>query len=335
MSNDRRFALVTLVDSSGADEYYIRDVARRFTGFTEHFETIDVRRYRADENTAAVTLLDRFALFAAMYYEGVPYERLLEQLDGTPNLVLLTSDLHTWSLFPDLIRSEPDEQQSSPDDNEYGRMFEMFDRLNIGHLITSYDCPELEQINALRPELQTYVVDLHVDTSVFRDRREEKVYDVIVYGVTETPTYVFRHRVLRLLLESRQLRVLRLQPKHNRYDERVCGVGLARMINQSWLGLATVTDFSYLVGKYFEIPACNTAVLGDMNDQGAAIFGENYVHIDEEMTDGEILETVDGALDDREDLEQKTGHMYRVIHDGYTLADLEEKLGNVARRIAL
>jgi hypothetical protein len=51
-----------------------------------------------------VTILDCFAMFSAMFYDGAPYKQLLDQLAGTKNLVFMTSDLHYWSLFSDLIQ---------------------------------------------------------------------------------------------------------------------------------------------------------------------------------------------------------------------------------------
>jgi hypothetical protein len=331
---ESNFTLVTLVGESRADRYYVRHVMHTYRKFDKLFNVIDVRNYRSRENKAAVTILDRFAMFAAMFYDGVPYKQLLDQLASTKNLVFMTSDLHYWSLFPDLIERALSNPILAPTVNNYDRMFDMFDRLNIRHLITSYSCPELRQIEALRPDLQTYVIDLHVDPAIFKDRHERKKYDVIVYGSTLSPIYAFRHRVLQLLLEARRFRVLHLQPKDQLYNKQMCGAGLAQKINQSWMGLATVTEFNYLLGKYFEIPACRSVVLGDMNSQGAAIFGDHYVHIDDKMSDSAILKVVEDALSNRRRLRETADYMYRIIHDNYTLADNEQKLFEVATRIA-
>jgi hypothetical protein len=350
------FTLVTLVDESLADRFLHRHIWYTYRGFNRLFRVVDVRKYQASENAADVTILDRIAMFAVMYYDGVPYESLLERLAGTKNLVFMTSDLHSWSLLPQgikpgMLRPRLPFQlpkfvekllgkthlfapaQLTPADNQYDQLFEMLDRLNIRHLITNYECPELEQIRVVRPALQTYVIELHIDPAIFRDYGLPKVHDVIIYGSMLPSVYPFRHRVCRLLTESQWFNVLNVELKSPFYDREICGEGLAQKINQSWLGLATPSNFDYLVGRYFEIPACRTVVLGNMTRQGRAIFRDNYIHIDDQMTDRQILSVVAGALADRRRLEEYADEMYGVMHSRFTLAENERKLYEVASQI--
>jgi hypothetical protein len=328
------FTLITLVDACPSDRYFHRHILRTYSGFNSMFRPIDIRKYRACENTAEVTILDRFAMFAVMYYELFPLEELLKRLEGTKNLIFMTSDLHYWSILPDLITSDLVNHELSPDSNNYERLFEMFDQLNIRHLITCYDCPELRQIQSLRADLRTYVLNLHVDTNVFKDYGLNKTHDIIIYGSSLKSAYPFRHRLAQLLLESGKFDVLRIELNEGLYDPEKCGEGLARKINQSWLGLATVSAFDYLVGRYFEIPACRSVVLGDMNEQGRAIFGNHYVHVDETMSDAQILSVVERALGHRKWLQEQADCMYRVMHEQYTMVENERKLFQIARDIA-
>lgn len=328
------FSLITLIDPSPADNYYTHHVWRTYQSFDRLFRPVDLRKYVASENTAEVTILDRFAFFAAMYYEGVRYESLLERLAGTRNLVLMTSDLHSWAIFPELIDpSMLDLPRLDPSLNRYERLLEMFDKLNIRHLITNYDCPELRIIRMQRRSLCTHVIDLHIDPSSFRDYGLRKKYDLIIYGVHMPSAYPFRHRVCQLMLRSRRFKVLHLDVGDCLYNSAICGEGLARKINQSWLGLSTVSNFDYLVGKYFEIPACRSVVLGNMNEQGRAIFGDHYVHIDDGMMDCQILDVVAEALADRCRLQGYADRLYHVIHTKYTLEENERKLFEVARHV--
>lgn len=328
------FSLITLIDPTPADKYYTRHVLRTYQSFNRLFQPIDIRKYRAADNPAEVTILDRFAFFTALYYENVRIESLLEQLAGTRNLILMTSDLHCWSVLPDLIEScVVGHQRLDPSLNRYEPLFEIFDRLNIKHLITNYDCPELRQIQRRRPGLFTYVIELHIDPKTFRDYGLRKEYDLIIYGATAPTGYPFRHRVSQLMMKSRRFKVLHLHANNSLYDSSICGEGLARKINQSWLGLSTLSNFDYLVGKYFEIPACRSVVLGNMNDQGRAIFGNNYIHIDDSMTDSQILNVVQEALADRHKLQEYTDRMYDIIHKSYTLEENERKLFEVASHV--
>jgi hypothetical protein len=331
---NQRFSLITTVRPTKADKYFVRHIFRTYQGFDRSFRVVDIRDYRASDSQAEVTILDRFALFMALFYQRYSYKTLMKRLANTKNLVFMTSDLHYWSIFPDLITRDLVSSKLNPQSNDYNRLFEMFDRLNIRHLITCYDCPELRQIKLLRPDLKTYVINLHVDTNVFKDYGLSKKYDLIIYGSTERSTYPFRHRLAQLLIKSRKFKILKLELHEDLYDQANCGEGLARKINQSWLGLATVSNFDYLVGRYFEIPACRSMVLGDMNDQGRAIFGDGYVHVDERMSDAQIISVVEQALANRERLQDQADQMYRVVHTQHNMAENERKLFQVASEIA-
>lgn len=95
----------------------------------------------------------------------------------------MTSDLHYWSIFPHSIDPELlTRERLTPADNRYDELFEMCDRLDIHHLITTWECPELTQLQAERPSLHTYVINLHFDPAIFKDYGLRKTYDVIVYG---------------------------------------------------------------------------------------------------------------------------------------------------------
>lgn len=329
------FTLITLVDNSVADDYYQRHLWRRYRRFDRLFRVVDVRSYRASENAAEVTILDRFAMFAAMYYEGLPYHTLLDRLAGTKNLVFMTSDLHYWSIFPEGVDPKVfTRERLSPSENRYDQLFEMFDRLDIHHLVTNYECPELNHIRLLRPDLKTYVIDLHVDTEVFRDYGLRKEHDVIIYGSMAPSVYPLRSRVCNLLTASGHFKILHVKMESVHYEAVICGERLARKINQSHLGLATVSNFDYLVEKYFEIPACRSVVLGNMNPQGRAIFGNNYVHIDDQMTDSQILGVIGDALADPGRLQMLADKMHSVTQSSYTLTHYERKLFELARQIS-
>jgi hypothetical protein len=70
-----------------------------------------------------------------------------------------------------------------------------------------------------------------------------------------------------------------------------------------------------------------------MNEQRNRIFSGNYVHIDDRMSDSQILSVVAEALADRQRLHDYGDRMYDVIHTGYTLAESERKLFDVAQKV--
>ena len=327
------FSIITLLGDTETDKYYTREIFRRNQNFNRLFRLFDIREYRSNDNVAEITILDRFAMYFLLFYEGLTYENLIERLAGTKNLVFMTSDLHYWSIFPHLVEPEFFGLENlNPSINSYDQLFDMFDRLNVRHLIANYDCPELKQIQSLRPSLATYVLSLHFDPNIFKDYELQKSYDLIIYGTTLPKAYPFRHRVCHLIKNSSQFNVLQVE-MNQLWDPDNCGEGLSRKINQSRLGLATLSNFDYLVGKYFEIPASRTVVLGNINEQGRAIFGDYYIHIDDRMTDDQIINVIADALEDRDRLQEYADQMYRAMHTDYTLSAYERKLAGIAQKI--
>ena len=71
-----------------------------------------------------------------------------------------------------------------------------------------------------------------------------------------------------------------------------------------------------------------------MNSQGRSIFGNNYVHIDDQMTDRQMLGVIGDALADLTGLQMFADKMYGVMQSSYTLRENERKLFELARQIS-
>jgi len=61
-----------------------------------------------------------------------------------------------------------------------------------------------------------------------------------------------------------------------------------------------VSNFSYLVRKYFEIAACGSIPCGNINAQGKSVFGNNMIELDSNMSDYEILRIIQYYLSNPE-----------------------------------
>ena len=198
---------------------------------------------------------------------------------------------------------------------------------HFDYLIAMYDCEELDGILQACPRLRNrFVLPHHVNTGIFRDYGLEKRWDVLFYGDDRAYRYPFRRR-LRKLLETSTLNVEIVEhPGRQEYDPERCGESLARLINRSRIAIATPSTTDYLLAKYFEIAACRSVIAGEMASAGKAIWRDDYIHLDDGMTDAAILHCLEQALHDREALEGKAGRMYRRVHEGYSLERFAEKL---------
>jgi hypothetical protein len=202
------------------------------------------------------------------------------------------------------------------------------------YLISTYDCDDLTQLHKRLPSVRkVYVIPHHIDTELYRDRGLPKIYDVLFYGNTNPERYPFRNRLRRLLAGSRlNVRIIE-HPGAHVFDEERCSEGLARIINQSEISIATPSAGDYLVAKYFEISAAGSVVAGKMATQGRHIWKQNYVQLEEDMSDLEILGRLTAALKDKNSLQRKREFMGQVIRQEYSLDRYVERLTAVLKEI--
>ncbi len=202
------------------------------------------------------------------------------------------------------------------------------------YLISTYDCDDLthlcQRLSSLR---KAYVIPHHIDTELYKDRELPKIYDVLFYGNTNPERYPFRNRLQRLLASSGlKVRIID-HPGAHVFDEERCAEGLARIINQSEISIATPTAGDYLVAKYFEISAAGSVIAGKMPTQGRHIWKEHYVQLEEDMSDVEILGRLTAALKDRDSLQRNRQVMGQVIRQEYSLDRYVERLTAVLNEI--
>lgn len=202
------------------------------------------------------------------------------------------------------------------------------------YLISTYDCDALDQLCKQATSIRkAFVIPHHIDTRLYKDRGLPKIYDVLFYGNSRPDRYPFRDR-LRRLLASSNLKVHIIEyPGAHVFDEQRCSEGLARIINQSKIAIASPPVGDYLVAKYFEISAAGSVVAGKMPTQGQPIWQDHYVQLEEDMSDLEILSRLCAALKDEESLRHKSEIMGRIMREEYSLDRYVEKLEVVLEEI--
>jgi hypothetical protein len=203
------------------------------------------------------------------------------------------------------------------------------------YLIATYECAELDELHARCPFLRrVFVIPHHIDTVLYRRLDVPKIYDVVLYGEINQPFYPFRRRLAGLLRTSALRALVVDYPGRNAFDRNRCGESLVRLINQSWMGIATPTTSGYLLAKYFEISACGAMVAGSIPAQGLPLWGDCSLLLDESMSDGEILGRINGALEDKEEIRRKAAIAHDRVHRGYSLDRYVSRLREVLMEIA-
>ena len=183
------------------------------------------------------------------------------------------------------------------------------------------------------PNLEVLWLPHHIDHTKFCGRNNvEKKYDILLFGNDHPKYYPFRHRVISLL-ESEQVKeygfkVHKIPKPRNyfKYNASVSNEALSKKMNQSYLTLCTSSNLDYLLGKYFETSFSNCVVFGNMANDGVGIWKDNYININETMTDKEILCVLSDCLTQKEKLKSMSETMTSVMHEKFRLCDFSQHL---------
>lgn len=198
---------------------------------------------------------------------------------------------------------------------------------NVKNLISIYDCPEHDYLARYCTNIDKFHMINHgYDPNIFKSILCKKKYDVIFYGSSSPTTYPLRRR-LTILMNNIGIRFRSIN-----HDEDIEKSELAEIINQSWICIADVSNFSYFVRKYLEISACNCIVLGDINNQGYNIIGSNLIYVNNVMFDDHIIQKVKYYLSNKEIMAALSyNKLENVIKENYE--NYAIKLNEIAKSI--
>ena len=165
---------------------------------------------------------------------------------------------------------------------------------------------------------------------VFYNQNLEKDYDIIVVGDGENLNYPFRTRLRKLVVEKmshkwrtfivkypgpKNAKILRskfLQPEY------------AKIINQSKITLSCSSKWGYALGKYFEIPPCNSLLGTNLPDERHDFFGSYVLEIDMKMSDEEIIERIEYYLNHEKERQERVDFGVNLMKD-YTTDKYAER----------
>jgi hypothetical protein len=244
-------------------------------------------------------------------YKGSQKQDILtknNQLISIPNKYFLIQDMH---------------------EKTYGSLESLSKFLNDNHfniIFTFFNNAEAKKIKSLTPNCKHLHLPHHIHTSIFKDTNQDKIYDIMLFGSVHPSHYPFRKRLFDLIeANTNHFKVLRLE-QPDTFDPERCEEGLADKLNKSRIAIATKSRYDYLVGKYFEIAACNCLVAGDMATDGIEIFKDNYLKLTDKMTDEQIIGTLRTALKYYNNWSIKRDLIKQHVNENYNLDKYLEKL---------
>ena len=274
-------------------------------------------------------------------------EEIKEKLDNSSVILFGSRSIHLYKRYNKAVRGEiyirnrfilyhamkKDKYILLQDIHQrtYNDLHELAEYLNenrINIIYTFYRCFEAKIINIRTPNCKKFWVPHHINTSIFRFKNKPKIYDILLFGSVEPRHYPFRHRLFELILNNPMLSCLTIKhiKKPEEFDPDICEDGLADIISSSRITVSTESKYGYLVAKYFEIASCKSLIAGNMPKDGVEIFRDNYLHLNNEMRDDEIIEKLLDCLNNYGEYKEKIEFISDKINKEYNLDKYIERL---------
>lgn len=243
-------------------------------------------------------LSTEFDFFYKKYYEA---EKSLENIENkikntNLNKVILLHDLH-YNMFK----------------NGYVAFFNYCKYLNIKSVVSIYsDNFEYNIIKAYCDgyNLNLFIIPHLIDESIFKDYKQQKIYDILLYGETRFECYSFRKRIKNLLENNYHNFNIKILNNTNEYTKEKLSIE----INKAYITIATKSSFDYFLMKYIETPLSGSLIAGDIPSQSNDFnLSTNMVILNEKMSDLEILYKLENELSNKYGINEKIKQQFNNI----------------------
>ena len=242
----------------------------------------------------------------------------------------------------------------------YSGLSKLCNNLNIKHIICAQKggIKQLIDIKQIMPKINLYIrYPYGIDTGFYKNHNNNRQFDLFISGAIthfyKLRKYFVNKHILTELADN-NIKILLLYNKtfgskqdfnHKNITiiNHIYGKGYINYINKCKVGFCGSLNWSgdkeinkvnsMCIAKYFEYSACGTAILGDMCSFGETFFGENYYHMDINMTQDEIINKVINIFKKPEDIKNKAEIMYNKVHNELNLDKNYEKLSNIINKI--
>ena len=304
------FLFVTMIDNISVqrnpvvlNSSYMSNVLKQY------FDVIDLRKL-GSMKVYPYSLIFIDAISLNLRTTGLSKNEMFSLLDMIKHVpkVLICHDLHDYTYdfnngcHPTSTELSMEKLTYSTQLSERKKEFIEFIKVNkIEYLLSIYDCPEYDCIVKYSKDVvrKFYLTNHHVPRNIFHPIKVQKDIDILIYGWTNSNVYPFRDRLKNIIVglqEKIGIKVCIVERNESMPIEK----DLAVLINRSWISVATLSNFSYLVRKYFEIASCRSVPLGPLNNQGKSIFNGLTLEVSDTMSDEELENFITTSLDNKE-----------------------------------
>ena len=163
----------------------------------------------------------------------------------------------------------------------------------------------------------------------FKKENLPSIQDFISYYEEHTGTkveddtlinfYYLRAKIENVLIKNQDKYNLKILPKSGIYNAKITNEYLSMLINQSRMTIACTTLCDVMMHKYLEIAASKSVIVGNIPSDYRELFEGNMVEITHKMTESEIMDKIDNALSDPENLNSMSNRLYDRVCDEHNL----------------
>jgi len=164
--------------------------------------------------------------------------------------------------------------------------------------------------------------------SLFKDYQLPKSIDILLTGWVSPQYYPFRSQALRSFQGFPGFYYLK-HPGYRHFEpsEVVMGADYARLLNRAKLVVTDGGKFDYLVAKYFEVPACKSALVTPCFDDLLELGYKPYEHFIPASLEN-LEEVVFKSLSDEELVKEVSCNGHHLVHQKYTMECMAKQFVN-------
>lgn len=194
-----------------------------------------------------------------------------------------------------------------------------------------------------------FIGERSINTNIYTNYNLKKKYDILFYGSRDIKTLMENHDADKKYKELwEKYNKKKLENKHYFYPLRVklynilskykhkynikfledCGSlkaqkmvneKLSQLINESHITVASSSRADILMAKYIEIAGSYSAILGNIPTDYRNVLENNIIEVTEWMSENEIINRIDRALNNKKELWRMTRRMGDFVHKNYNI----------------
>ena len=233
------------------------------------------------------------------------YSKKIKHLETFSDIMIKTKEIlkhkKKYLIIQDFINPD-DYQQGLKSLVLYLKKYK-FKGIITPYLNTSASLPIKNEL----PQIEIIHAPHHIDENKFKDYELEKEYDIFIFGNCKSNRYPFRNRLLKILEELKDKYKIcfwndLMSKNYFKFNNKISNENLSKQINKSWLTICTKSYADILVGKYMETSMSGSCILGNMATDGIKIWKDNYICVEDNMSNEEIIKIIENSLENKDKL---------------------------------